>query len=91
VRSTRESPNDKNDMVDFHLSPENKVAIERRGQILLIGIDRPQPFNRVDPDAFYGLAQAQHDFEIVRAGAQLDHGDGSFPAIARSPSTQFPF
>jgi hypothetical protein len=30
------------------LSPDAKITVERRGQIVLIGINRPQMFNRID-------------------------------------------
>jgi enoyl-CoA hydratase len=51
-------PNAERHMADIPLSPDTKVAVERRGQIVLIGINRPQIFNRIDPDTFYGLAKA---------------------------------
>jgi hypothetical protein len=50
-------------MVDIHLSPNAKSTVERRGQIVLIGIHRPQKFNHIDPEAFYGLAEAYNDFD----------------------------
>jgi enoyl-CoA hydratase len=39
-------------MVDIPLSPDAKVTVERREQIVLIGIKRPQRFNRIDPETF---------------------------------------
>jgi enoyl-CoA hydratase len=45
-------PDDKDHMVDIPLSPDAKVTVERRGQIVLIGINRPQEFNHIDPETF---------------------------------------
>ena len=50
-------PNDKGHMVDIPLSPDTKITVERRGQIVLIGINRPRVFNHIDPEAIYGLAK----------------------------------
>ena len=50
--------NDKGRMAGIPLSPEAKVTVERRGEIVLIGVNRPQVCNRFDPDAFFGLAKA---------------------------------
>ena len=44
-----------------------KVALERRGPVLLMGIDRPQVQNRADPPIIIGLGKALH---------QLEHDDG---------------
>jgi hypothetical protein len=46
-----------------NLSSDAKITVERRGQIVLIGINRPQMLNRIDPEAFYGLASACYDFD----------------------------
>jgi hypothetical protein len=51
--------NDKGRMADIPLSPEAKITVERRGEIVLIGVNRPQSYNRFDPDAFFGLARAR--------------------------------
>lgn len=50
--------NDKGRMADVPLSPGAKITVERRGEIVLIGVSRPQSYNRFDPDAFFGLAKA---------------------------------
>jgi enoyl-CoA hydratase len=39
-------------MVDIPLSADAKVTVERRGQIVLIGINRPGVFNHIDPETF---------------------------------------
>jgi enoyl-CoA hydratase/carnithine racemase len=44
-----------------------KVALERRGPVLLMGIDRPQVQNRADPAIIIGLGKALY---------QLEHDDG---------------
>jgi enoyl-CoA hydratase len=82
-------------MVDIPVSPDNKITVERRGPIVLIGINRPQMFNRIDPDAFYGLASAYYDFDnddTLRAALLFGHGDNfsrgndvdAFSALAKS-------
>ena len=65
-------------MVDAPLSPNIKVAIERRGSIVLIGINRPAMFNKVDPETFYALAKAYYDFDndpTLRAAVLVGHGE----------------
>lgn len=65
-------------MADIPPSPDTKVTVERRGQIVLIGINRPKMFNRVDPDTFYGLAKAYYDFDndpTLRAAILYGHGE----------------
>ena len=65
-------------MVDIPLSPDAKVAVERRGQIVIIGINRPHMFNRIDPETFYGLAKAYYDFDndpTLRAAVLVGHGE----------------
>jgi enoyl-CoA hydratase len=82
-------------MADIPLSPDTKVAVERRGQIVLIAINRPQNFNRIDPEAFYGLAKAYYDFDndpTLRAAVLCRHGEhfsrgndvDAFSALAKS-------
>ncbi len=70
--------NDKGRMADIPLSPEAKITVERRGQVVLIGINRPRVYNRFDPDAFLGLAQAYYDFDndpSLRAAVFFGHGE----------------
>ena len=43
-------------MVDIPLSPTAKITVERRGQIVLIGINRAYIYNRIDPETYAGLA-----------------------------------
>src|ERR1700691_4146139 len=88
-------PDDKGHMVDIPLSPGAKVTVERRGQIVLIGINRPQMFNHIDPDTFYGLAKAYYEFDndpTLRAAVLVGHGEHfsrgndveAFSALAKS-------
>jgi enoyl-CoA hydratase len=88
-------PNDKVNMVDIALSTNAKVTVERRGQIVLIGINRPLMFNHIDPETFYGLATAYYDFDndpTLRAAVLFGHGDNfsrgndvdAFSALAKS-------
>lgn len=45
------------------LPTDGKVTVERRGIVLLIGINRPDRHNRVDPETFRGLARAYSAFD----------------------------
>ncbi len=70
--------NDKGRMADVPLSPEARITVERRGEIVLIGVNRPQVYNRFDPDAFFGLAKAYYDFDndpSLRAAVFFGHGE----------------
>jgi enoyl-CoA hydratase len=89
------SPNGGRHMDDIPRSADAKITVERREQIVLIGINRPQIFNRIDPEAFYGLARAYYDFDIdstLRAAVLFGHGDHfsrgndveAFSALAKS-------
>jgi enoyl-CoA hydratase len=82
-------------MVDLPLSPHTKVTVERRSQIVLVGINRPQKLNKIAPDTFYGLAKAYHDFDndpTLRAAVLFGHGDNfcrgndveAFSALAKT-------
>ena len=54
-------------------SPDAKITVERRGQIVLIGINRPQMLNRIDPEAFFTVCQCLSRFR------QRPHAPGSGP------------
>jgi enoyl-CoA hydratase len=88
-------PSDKGHMIDIPLSPDTKITVERRQQIVLIGINRPKMYNRIDPEAFYGLAKSYYDFDndpTLRAAVLFGHGDNfsrgndveAFSALAKS-------
>src|SRR5580692_4949255 len=60
------------------LSSGAKVTIERRGQIVLIGINRPYIQNRIDPETFEKLAEAYYQYDhdsSLRAAILFGHGD----------------
>jgi enoyl-CoA hydratase len=70
--------NDKGHMADIPLSSDAKITVERRAEIVLIGVNRPQHYNRFDPDAFFGLAKAYYDFDndpSLRAAVFFGHGE----------------
>jgi enoyl-CoA hydratase len=82
-------------MKDIPLSPTAKITIERRGQIVLIGINRPYIHNRIDPDSFLGLAKAYYDYSddpSLRAAILFGHGENfsrgidvdAFTALAKT-------
>ena|ERR1700678_731313 len=45
-------------MAEIPPSSTAKITVERGGQIVLIGINRPYIHNRVDPETYNGLAKA---------------------------------
>jgi len=58
-------------------SESNKVTVERRGEVVLIGINRPYIDNRIDPDTFSALARAYFDYDndsSLRAAVLFGHG-----------------
>src|SRR5580704_6393889 len=60
------------------LSSEAKLTIERRGHIVLLGINRPYIQNRVDPETFETLAEAYYQFDhdpSLRAAILFGHGE----------------
>jgi enoyl-CoA hydratase len=63
---------------DVPASPNTKLTIERRGQIVLFGINRPYIQNRIDPETFEKLAEAycQYDHDpALRAAILSGHGE----------------
>src|SRR5580704_6308907 len=90
-----EAPSDQVKMADIPRSSTAKVTVERRGQIVLIGINRPYIQNRIDPETFLGLAKAYYQYEhdpSLRAAVLFGHGDNfsrgidvdAFQAVAAS-------
>jgi hypothetical protein len=51
---------------DDPATPHIKVTVERRGQIVLIGINRPYIQNRIDPETYEKLAGLQSRMKRVR-------------------------
>jgi enoyl-CoA hydratase len=65
-------------MADAPRTPTTKVTVERRAQIVLIGINRPEVHNRVDPETYSGLAKAFYRYDrdlTLRAAVLWGHGD----------------
>jgi enoyl-CoA hydratase len=65
-------------MDDIPRTPETKITVEHRGEVVLIGINRPYIQNRIDPEAFHGLAKAYHDYDhdpSLRAAILFGHGE----------------
>src|SRR6202521_5674979 len=63
---------------DVPLSSGAKLTIERRGQIVLFGINRPYIQNRIDPETFEKLAEAYYQYDhdpSLRAAILFGHGE----------------
>jgi enoyl-CoA hydratase/carnithine racemase len=63
---------------DVPISPGAKLTIERRGQIVLFGINRPYIQNRIDPETFEKLAEAYYQYDhdpSLRAAILFGHGE----------------
>jgi len=48
---------------DVPPGPTVKVTVERRGQIVLFGINRPDIQNRIDPETSEQLGRAYYDYD----------------------------
>jgi enoyl-CoA hydratase len=62
---------------DISFVPDHKLSIERRGQIVLLGLNRPYIQNRVDPELFRALAKAYYAYDhdpSLRAAVLFGHG-----------------
>jgi enoyl-CoA hydratase len=65
-------------LADVPLAPGTRITVERRGQIVLIGINRPDIFNRMDPQASHDLAMALTAYDrddSLRCAILFGHGD----------------
>ena len=65
-------------MADIPYCPEAKITVERQGQIVLIGINRPYIDNRLDPEATESLAKAYYDYDrdpSLRAAVLFGYGE----------------
>src|ERR1700729_820871 len=63
---------------DVPLSSGAKLTIERSGQIVLFGINRPYIQNRIDPETFEKLAEAYYQYDhdpSLRAAILFGHGE----------------
>jgi enoyl-CoA hydratase/carnithine racemase len=57
---------------------EDKITIERRDRVVLIGINRPDIYNRIDPEAYHALAKAYYRYDhdqSLRAAVLFGHGE----------------
>ncbi|KND61930.1 Enoyl-CoA hydratase [Candidatus Burkholderia verschuerenii] len=77
---TRQSSNKMNraTLEDVPLSSGAKLTIERRDSIALIGINRPDIQNRIDPETYLALARALYTFDndsSLRAAVVFGHGE----------------
>jgi enoyl-CoA hydratase/carnithine racemase len=84
-------------LAEVSLGPDTKLTIERRGQVALFGLNRPQVQNRVDPETFRALAKSIYDYDhdpSLRAAILFGHGDSfsrgidveAYRAVANSGS-----
>jgi enoyl-CoA hydratase len=58
--------------------PAGKVTVERRDSIVLIGINRPEIANRIDPETYLALARALYQYDqddSLRAAVLFGHGE----------------
>src|SRR5262249_26453484 len=65
-------------MTDVPPTPTTKVTVERRGHIVLIGINRPDVHNRIDTETYNGLGKAFYKYDhdsSLRAAVLFGHGD----------------
>src|SRR5258708_22324343 len=63
---------------DVPFSSGAKLTIERRGQIVLFGINRPYIHNRINPETYEKLAQAYYQYDrdpSLRAAILFGHGE----------------
>jgi enoyl-CoA hydratase len=63
---------------DVQFSSGAKLTIERRGQIVLFGINRSYIQNRIDPETFEKLAEAYYQYDhdpSLRAAILFGHGE----------------
>jgi enoyl-CoA hydratase len=63
---------------DVPLNSGAKLTIERRGQIVLLGINRPYIQNRIDPETFEKVAEAYYQYDhdpSLRAAILFGHGE----------------
>ncbi|EHR01225.1 enoyl-CoA hydratase/carnithine racemase [Bradyrhizobium sp. WSM471] len=65
-------------MADIPYSERTKITIERKGHIVLIGINRPGIDNRLDPEATENLARAYYQYDrdpSLRAAVLFGYGE----------------
>jgi enoyl-CoA hydratase/carnithine racemase len=65
-------------LVDVPVGPSATISVERRGEIVLIGLNRPFIQNRLDPPTRVRLAETLYQYEhdpSLRAAVLFGHGE----------------
>jgi enoyl-CoA hydratase/carnithine racemase len=65
-------------LADVPFAPQTKLSVDRRGQIVLLGINRPYIQNRIDPETFRTMARVFYDYDhdpSLRAAILFGHGE----------------
>lgn len=65
-------------LAEVSLGPNTVLTVERRGQVALFGLNRPQVQNRVDPETMRAMAKAYYDYDhdpSLRAAVLFGHGE----------------
>jgi enoyl-CoA hydratase/carnithine racemase len=60
------------------------ITLDRKGPVVLIGINRPDAQNRIDPTIFSQLGKAYFEYELdesLRAAVLFGHGDYFFGGL----------
>ncbi len=73
-----QEPDTSTHLADIPLASGSTITVERRGQIVLIGLNRPFIQNRLDPPTRVKLAETYYQFEhdaSLRAAVLFGHGD----------------
>jgi enoyl-CoA hydratase len=72
-----QTPDSSTRLADVPLGTGMTLTVERRGDIVLIGINRPSIYNRIDPPTRARLAEALYQYEhdgSLRAAVLFGHG-----------------
>lgn len=66
-------------LAEVPINADSRITIARRDQLALLGLNRPQAGNRIDPAMFQALAKALYDYDndpSLRVAILFGHGDG---------------
>lgn len=78
-------------LADVAVAPANTVTVERRGDIVLVGLNRPTIRNRIDPPTRLKLGEVYYQYEhdpTLRALVLFGHGDNFSRGIDVDASQQ---
>jgi len=78
ARAQNQTPPPATTLADVPLGPSTTLTVERRGEIALVGLNRPSIQNRIDPPTRARLAQALYRYEhdpSLRALVLFGHGE----------------